>query len=69
MTPPRGRAERCEGEHEVKELYDEYTRLLTSASTKYAQYNIAIEQQRAAQAAQSAAISRGIGNIIGSFFK
>lgn len=57
------------GEHEVKELYDEYTRLLTSASTKYAQYNIAIEQQRAAQAAQSAAISRGIGNIIGSFFK
>lgn len=57
------------GEHEVKELYDEYTRLLTSASTKYAQHNIAIEQQRAAQAAQSAAISRGIGNIIGSFFK
>lgn len=54
--------------HEARDLYDKYTRLLSEASTKYAQNQYQIEQQRAAEAARNAELAKGITNLIGSFF-
>ena len=55
--------------HEARDLYDKYTRLLSEATTKYAQHKYQIEQQKAAEAARNAETVRVVGNIIGNLLK